>query len=254
MGKRKKKSKKNQKVEVQDKHFSDIKSFTYVTNKSYTFDILKEIFSKVWNFVVTHLWLSIIAPTIVGILLCGIKIIIEKNESSQFFLSSHFHEYTGGYVDKEFIPIYHSNDEYYTLLELSVANGNEIAVDIKNIIIEVTDYKSIDEFVVEKPAGGANMKDILSWICNISPEKKEYYSLFVGANGNNTEDISRSKYIEISPHDTGEFAVKILTDMPGLYEIETLIEYTYKGRIERKESEKNKFIYDPNCEVKYDNE
>lgn len=201
------------------------------------------------------LWKYIVAPMIVTLLASWlIPSAVENNKPSEFYMMAHLHEYTGGYVNDEFIPIYSSNDYYCTLLELSVANGNKVTVDIKDIIVEVVNYKDLSEFIIKNPVGGADLKDVLSWSCNITPEKKEYHSIFLGTDQNNVEDISNMSYVSVSPDDTGEFDVKIYPDTPGLYEIKAIIEYTYKGEIAKKESENKRFIFDPNHEAMYEND
>lgn len=200
------------------------------------------------------LWEFLVAPIIVTLLATWIISVVEDSKPSKFFMMAHLHEYTGGYVNDEFIPIYSSNDDYCTLLELSVANGNKVTVDIKDIIVEVVNYKDLSEFIIKNPVGGADLKDVLSWSCSITPEKKEYYSIFLGTDQNSEEDISNMNYVAVSPDDTGEFDVKIYPDTPGLYEIKAIIEYTYKGKIVKKESESKRFVFDPNHEAEYKND
>lgn len=64
--------------------------------------------------------------------------------------------------------------------------------------------------------------------------------------------MSKTNYVAISPDDTGEFDVKIYPDTPGLYEIKATIEYTYKDRVEKKESKSKKFIFDPKNELQFE--
>ncbi len=212
----------------------------------------KTFAEKVYIFLKNYFWLLIIVPVIVELLKGSILSAIENHKPSQLFMIADLHTYTSGYVDNESVPIYHSNEEACTLLELSVSNGNTVTVDIKNIIIEVIDYKDLNEIVVRNPVGGADLKEIFTWECSISPEKEKYYSTFIGTEQNHTENMLKTNYVAISPDDTGEFDVKIYPDTPGLYEMKATIEYTYKDRVEKKESKSKKFIFDPKHEVQFE--
>lgn len=208
---------------------------------------------KVRSFLKNYFWILIIVPVLIELLKGGILSAIENHKPSHFFMIADLHTYVCGYVEDELIPIYWSNDAACTLLELSVSNGNEVTVDIKNIIIEVTDYKALNEFVVKNPVGGADLKEIFTWECNISPEKEKYYSTFTGTEQDRAEEMLKTSYVAVSPGDTGEFDVKIYPDTPGLYEIKATVEYTYKDRVEKKESKSKKFIFDPELELQMEN-
>ncbi len=235
MGKREKRNKKKN-----EKNKNDMKQ--------------KTLAERARSFFKNYFWILIIVPVMIELLKGGILSAIEDHKPSRFFMIADLHSYSLGDVDNERIPIYTSNEEACTLLELSVSNGNKVTVDIKNIIIEVMDYKDLNAFVVKNPVGGADLKEIFTWECSISPEKQKYNSTFTGTKQNSTEEMSDINYVAISPDDTGEFDVKIYPDTPGLYEIKATMEYTYKDRVEKKDSENKKFIFDPNHELRIEND
>lgn len=157
--------------------------------------------------------------------------------------------FQGGIVDNENILKY-SDDGYEPIYDFHLLNENGVTIDIQNIFIEVTDYKDFSEFILENPAGGADLLDIIYWQCNISPEKRRYHVALTGTDENNTEDLSGTQYVSIKASDSGEFYLKIFPDTPGLYEAKIIVEYTsYEGKTEEITSDNIKFIYDPNYEV-----
>lgn len=212
----------------------------------------KTLAEKVRSFLKNYFWILIMAPVIVELLKGGILSVFEDHKPSRFFMIADLYLYTSAEVENERIPMYHSNEETCAVLELSVSNGNQVTADIKNIIIEVVDYKGLDEFAAKNPVGGADLKDIFTWECGISPEKRKYVSTFIGTEQNPSEDMQGSGYVAVSPDDTGEFDVKIYPDTPGLYEIKAIVEYTYRDRIEKKESQSKKFIFDPGHELRFE--
>lgn len=226
------------------------------SRKGHKLDRENESLKKIKHFCTHKLFLGIIIPIIVGVLIEVISFTIEnkkeENKPSSFSAIMNLHPYSIGIVEEENIPIYHSNEKYCTRMEISATNQNNVTVNIKNIIVEVMDYKGLNEIKIKGPTGGANEKEIFFWDCEITPEKDEYYSKYIGTDESSLEDISRTKYVEMQPDDSGEFVVKIRPDKPGLYEVKATIEYAYKNTIERKETKCGKFIFDPKHEGNYE--
>lgn len=154
--------------------------------------------------------------------------------------------YASGTVDGKRIFIYSGTDiDYAPSIAMSVTNVNNFTVDIKNITVKVLDYRSIDDFVVEDPAGGAGERPIYRWECDISDKLKEYKAIY-----ESKEDDSDEKYIAVESGDSGEFVIVLCPEKPGMYTIKVNTNYTFKNKIKTKKSKTIKFIYDPNHEMK----
>ena len=151
----------------------------------------------------------------------------------------------------------------FLLVGGSVRMGADLACeDIKKSLTSSIDItvKPVDrnEFydITENENGqevSTAKKEIFTWECSISPEKEKYYSTFTGTEQDRAEEMLKTSYVAVSPGDTGEFDVKIYPDTPGLYEIKATVEYTYKDRVEKKESKSKKFIFDPELELQMEN-
>ncbi len=155
-----------------------------------------------------------------------------------------------GDVENERINIYAGEEDTAPLYDFQLKNENNVTIDIKDIFIEVLDYKKFNEFIVKNAASGADLLDIIYWRCNITPEKRKYHVALTGTDENNTEDLSRTQYVSLKASDSGKFHLKIFPNTPGLYEAKVIIEYTsYENKTKEVVSENIKFIYDPYAEV-----
>lgn len=173
----------------------------------------------------------------------------EENKPSDVPIISGFDAKQVGVVANESIPISQGEGDD-SCIEITITNKNNTPVDISDIIMEVTDYKSLDEFTITNTAGGADEK-VYYWICDISKEKKEYYSTYVGTEKDSEEDKSGESHLVVEAKGLEQIRVRLNPDTPGLYEVKGSIEYVYNGKKEREELKNEKFIYDPNYEANY---
>lgn len=98
--------------------------------------------------------------------------------------------------------------------------------------MEVIDYKRLDKFTIENAAGGADA-DVYYWLCNISNEKKEYHSFYIGTEKDGKEDKSKESHLVVEAKGLEQIRVKLMPDTPGLYEVRGSLEYIYNGKRER---------------------
>lgn len=160
---------------------------------------------------------------------------------------------TWGEVDGEEINMYPDKERGFPVCDFDITNENDIAITIKDVFVEVTDYKSFDEFIVKYPAGGASMVKMIFWSCDISPEKDRYQAILLGDDQNNEEDLSGIECAKIEDSDSGQFKIKIFPDTPGLYATNIIVKYaSYDGEIKEITLSNMKFIYDPNSEANID--
>lgn len=160
---------------------------------------------------------------------------------------------TWGEVDGEEINMYPDKERGFPICDFDITNENDIVITIKDVFVEVTDYKSFDEFIVKYPVGGASMVKMIFWSCDISPEKDRYRAILLGDDENNEEDLSGIECAKIEDFDSGQFKIKIFPDTPGLYVTNIIVQYTsYDGEIKEIMLPNMKFIYDPNLEANID--
>lgn len=160
---------------------------------------------------------------------------------------------TWGEVDGEEINMYPDKERGFPICDFDITNENDIAITIKDVFVEVTDYKSFDEFIVKYPVGGASMVKLIFWSCDISPEKDRYRAILLGDDQNNEDDLSGIECAKIEDSDSGQFKIKIFPDTPGLYATNIIVEYaSYDGEIKEITLPNMKFIYDPNSEANID--
>lgn len=169
---------------------------------------------------------------------------------TKFYINANVEPYTQGKIGKKTISIFAGkkeiDPEYCPLINLSITNENRSTADVKQIKIEVCDYKDIDEFIVESPAGGAEERDIKEWECSISNQiNTTYNAIYIG----NEKVAANNKYICIPAGDSGEFELLVYPDRSGLYEIRVIVEYTFKSKIRSIRSSKMEFVFDPNGEI-----
>lgn len=164
---------------------------------------------------------------------------LEENNEKKIKVDSVIDAYAAGKVNGESISIYPKTDEleYEPTVRLSMTNRNDFTTDIKNVIVEVVEYKAPDEFEIELPSGGADVRPIQQWKCDISNEKKEYQAVYMSDNKDS------ENYVCIEAGDTGEFNVVICPDTEGLYCIKVHVEYTFMGKIRTKTTDKIKFVF-----------
>ena len=176
-------------------------------------------------------------------------------KKSDFYLHTEFNAYAAGDVNENRIPIYAGTEEYdqeyAPSLMLSVTNKNEETANIKNVIVEVVDYKDFDQFTIINPSGGADEMTIYYWKCNISSEQQEYYAEYIGADNVDGESLSDQKYVAVKQNDAGELGLMVYPDKPGMYTIKAKINYTFRDKVQSIESEEMQFVYDPNREATY---
>lgn len=166
---------------------------------------------------------------------------VEELETRDFFA---FND-----IDKGQMPLCRDDWEENALLKLSVANENQATVDVRNIVVNVVSYRSLDGLVGEVVYGGAVINEAILWECEISSEEREYESVLAGKGQEDSKYITEANYVSIPPNDTGKFHVKIQPDTPGVYKIGATVEYVYKGRLAKKEMENKEFIFDPQNEL-----
>lgn len=174
----------------------------------------------------------------------------EENKPSDVPIISEFDAKEVGIVDNENIPISYGGEDDSCVI-ITITNKNDTPIDVKDIIVEVIDYKSLDEFIIENPVGGADAS-VYYWLCDISKDKKEYYSTYIGTEQDNKEDISGESHLVVEAKGLEQIRVKLRPDTPGLYEVRGSVEYIYNGKKEKEELKKEKFIYDPNNEANYE--
>ena len=167
-----------------------------------------------------------------------------ESDSAELEFESDFDMYGAGLVNGELIPLYsEANDlEYAPTVRLSVTNRNGFTTNIKGIDVEVLEYKSPDEFTVEQPRGGADERPVQQWKCDISTAKKKYQAVYIGSTNVDTDDNGDKNYVCIGAGDAGEFNVVICPDTAGLYCIKVNVEYTFRGKVKTKTTDKMKFI------------
>lgn len=168
----------------------------------------------------------------------------ESNSAERVEFESDFDMYAAGLVNGELIPLYSETDdlEYAPTVRLSVTNRNSFTTNIKGIDVEVLEYKSPDEFAVEQPRGGADERPVQQWKCDISTTEKKYQVVYIGSTNGDIDDNGDKNYVCIDAGDTGEFNVVICPDAAGLYCIKVEVEYTFKGKVKTKTTDKMKFI------------
>lgn len=120
--------------------------------------------------------LEIIVGTIVVVAGGAILLSYEEKKPSVVFVNSGFDAKQVGDVDNETIPISYGGEDD-SCISLVITNENATPIDISDIVVEVIDYKGLDEFTVENLAGGAD-ESVYYWLCDISNEKKEYHSIY----------------------------------------------------------------------------
>lgn len=176
-------------------------------------------------------------------------------KKSDFYLHTEFNAYVAGDVNENRIPIYAGMEdyrqEYAPSLMLSVTNKNEETANIKNVIVEVVDYKDFDQFTIINPSGGADEMTIYYWKCNISSDQQEYYAEYIGADKVDGENLSDQKYVAVKQNDAGELGLMVYPDKPGMYTIKAKVNYTFRDKVQSIESEEMQFVYDPNGEATY---
>lgn len=153
---------------------------------------------------------------------------------------------TCGQVDGEVINMYPDKERGFPICDFDITNENDVSITIKDVFVDVKDYKNFDEFVVKKPAGGASIVKMIFWSCDISPEKDRYRAMLLGDNENSNEDMSGTECVKIDHADSGQFKIKIFPDAPGLYVTDIIVEYaSYNGETKEITLPDMKFIYDP---------
>ena len=141
---------------------------------------IKSVINKVKNDVILA---GIIIAVVSGIILKY----WEENKPSEVLMFSGFDVKQNGKIDNEWIPIsYGGGDD--SCIAITITNKNDTPIDINDIIMEVIDYKSLNEFTIENMAGGAD-ESIYYWLCNISNEKKEYHSTYLGDEKDGNDDM-----------------------------------------------------------------
>lgn len=151
--------------------------------------------------------------------------------------------------NNEIVDSYYDNSSI-PICNLQMSNGNKLALDIKNIFVEVVNCNVFNE-VIDKntpPDSWATMEKKIFWSCNISPEYKRYQSILLGYNENNTNDLSKTNYVNIAGHDTGQFELEIHPDTPGEYVINVIVEYIIDGKVVEAILPNVEFTYDPDTD------
>lgn len=191
---------------------------------------------------------EIIVAAIISIVTTILVLIVTSMINEKFYVNVSLEKYAkvSGSVDGERIFIYSGGEiNYDPSVEMSVTNTTGFTIDIKSIGVEVLEYRSMDDFTVELPAGGGDEKFIYSWKCRISDELREYEAIYRSKEGDSDE-----KYIAVESGDSGEFIIVVCPEKPGMYTIKIHTNYTFKDKIKTDESKVMKFIYDPNHEIK----
>ena len=119
----------------------------------------------------------------------------DNNDIENIAVDSYLDMYAVGLVDGESIPRYAPGVkelEYVPTVRLSVTNRNDFTIDIKEITVEVLDYKSPDEFIFEPRAGGADERPVHQWKCNISNVAQEYSATYIGTANTENSDVDKS--------------------------------------------------------------
>ena len=98
---------------------------------------------------------------------------------------------------------------------------------------------------MKNPTGGADIRQIYWWTCDITNEIGKYYANL------ESESKTDNEYSVIEYNDIEKNGVMIYPDTPGMYKIKIIVEYLLKNKIQTKKSDSMKFIYDPNHELKY---
>ena len=168
----------------------------------------------------------------------------------QVFFEAKWDPYAQGYIGNEIVPVFAGNknksQELAPTVLCTLTNKNEETICIENIIVEVVSYMPLDDLEMKNPAGGADRRKIYWWNCDITNEPGNYY-----AKATDEKNDSDSEYSAIKYNDIEKEGVMISTDIPGMYEIKVIAEYVFRDKMQSKESDSMKFIYDPNRELTY---
>lgn len=168
----------------------------------------------------------------------------DNDDIANVAVDSSLDMYAVGQVDGEAISIYATGVgelEYVPTVRLSVTNRNDFTIDIKEITVEVLNYKSPDEFTIESPAGGADERPVQQWRCDISNVEQEYPAKYIGTVNAENSDTDKN-YVCVEAGDTGEFNVAMCSDIAGLYSVEVNIKYNFKGEVKTETTDEMKFI------------
>jgi hypothetical protein len=109
-------------------------------------------------------------------------------------------------------------DSHDLIINFDITNPNQSDMRIKDIYIEVLEYKSInysENYHIKSP--GVTRK----YFCDIQPEKKQYRCV----NLNKDTD-----YIKLACNELENFGININTVYPGIYKIRVLVEYSVADR------------------------
>ena len=172
-----------------------------------------------------------------------------KLKKTHVFLEAQLDVYAQGYINDEIVPVFAGNrdrlPEYAPTVKCTLTNKNEETICVENIAVEVASYTPLDGLEMENPVGGADVRQIYWWTCEITDEVGNYYAKL--------EDESRQdeEYSVIEYNDIEKNGVMIYPDTPGMYEIKIVVEYLFRNKTQTKKSESMKFIYDPNDELTY---
>lgn len=127
--------------------------------------------------------------------------------------------------NNEIIDTYY-DDTNIPICDLQMRNGNIESIGIKNIYVEVMDCNVFNEDISDiPPKDWASIEKKIFWSCNISPELREYQSILIGYDENNTEDLSNTQYVQLVSNDTGQFNLVIHPSLPGEYKTNIIVEY-----------------------------
>lgn len=142
------------------------------------------------------------------------------------------------YIDETALPI----------CNFQIKNGNKSTIIINNVSVEVVNCKVFYEFINMPSIDSSGMNKIIFWSCSISPEKGNYQAMLIGENENNTEDLSNSNFVTISGSDTAQYKIRIHPNIPGIYETNLIVEYSYGDKTKEKILPMN-FTYNPYSET-----
>ena len=88
---------------------------------------------------------------------------LESTDTENMAVDSSFDMYKAGTVNGERIPMYVAGTddlEHVPTVRLSVTNRNDFSIDVKEITVQVLDYKSLDEIAIISPAGGEDERPV----------------------------------------------------------------------------------------------
>lgn len=170
---------------------------------------------------------------------------LESTDTENMAVDSSFDMYAAGTVNGERIPMYVAGTddlEHVPTVRLSVTNRNDFSIDIKEITVQVLDYKSLDEFAIISSAGGEDERPVQQWKCDISNAEQEYLATYIGTTDDTDGDADKRYVCGVATGDTGEFNVAICSDIAGLYSVEVNLKYNFRGKTKTETTDEMQFI------------